>query len=68
MDANDSAEQEQMRRTQQTIDTLNQAHDKIDQFLQTETPDSDNIYSTDAIVTADTGFANEANMQYLFYL
>lgn len=26
----------------------------------------DDIYSTDAIVTADTGFANEANMQYLY--
>jgi hypothetical protein len=25
----------------------------------------DNIYKTSAIVTADTGFANEANMQYL---
>jgi hypothetical protein len=26
---------------------------------------ADNIYQTGAIVTADTGFANEANMQYL---
>ena len=27
---------------------------------------SDNLYQTGIIVTADTGFANEANMQYLF--
>ena len=26
---------------------------------------SDNIYATGTVVTADTGFANEANMQYL---
>ncbi len=26
---------------------------------------SDNIYSTNVVVTADTGFANEANMKYL---
>jgi len=25
----------------------------------------DNIYGTDAIIAADTGFANEANMKYL---
>lgn len=27
---------------------------------------SDNIYATGTVVTADTGFANEANMQYLY--
>ena len=27
---------------------------------------SDNIYQTGTVVTADTGFANEANMQYLY--
>jgi len=142
IDQDDSAAEEKARRTQQTIDTLNQAHDKIDEFLKAEEPRlghgkkpkevksnitdnesgkmttskgtiqgyngvaavdqkhqivvdaqafgggqeqhslqpviekiqarfqrlsiSDNIYSTDAIMTADTGFANEANMQYLF--
>ena len=34
----ESTDGETKRRTQQTIDTLNKAHDKIDQFLKTESP------------------------------
>jgi transposase len=142
IDQNDSAAEEKARRTQQTIDTLNQAHDKIDQFLKTEKPRlghgkkpkevksnitdnesgkmttskgtiqgyngvaavdqkhqivvdaqafgggseqhtlqpiiekmkaryqrlgiQEDLYASDAIVTADTGKSREANMQYLY--
>jgi len=34
----ESSDDEPKRRTQKTIDTLNKAHDKIDQFLKTESP------------------------------
>ena len=140
-DKSETRDEVQRKRTEQTIDTLNKAHDKIDQFLKSSSPRmgqgkrktevksnitdnesakmttskgtlqgyngvaavdkkhqiiinaqafgegqehhtlkpvieairasyqhlgiSDNIYSTGTIVTADTGFANEANMQYL---
>jgi len=37
-DKNNTAENTQQQRTQQTIDTLNQAHDKIDQFLKQSRP------------------------------
>ena len=37
-DTNESRDDERLRRTQQTINTLNQAHDKIDQFLKTASP------------------------------
>jgi transposase len=136
-DSSDTREDERQRRTQQTIETLNQAHDKIDRFLKTASPRmgkgrqnkevksniTDNesakmttskgtiqgyngiatvdkkhqiivdaqafgegqehhvlqpvlnsvrerfkrlgIVTHDPIITADTGYANEANMQYL---
>jgi len=141
-DKYETRDEERVRRTQQTIDTLNQAHDKIDRFLKTAQPRmgkgkikrevksnitdnesakmttskgtiqgytgitavdkkhqiiidaqafgegqeqhtlqpildtvleryqrlgiSKDIYRKKIIVTADTGFANEANMQYLY--
>ena len=140
-DRNDTRDANRARRTQQAIDTLNKAHDKIDRFLKTAHPRmgqgrrhkevksniTDNesakmttskgtlqgyngvatvdkkhqiivdaqafgegqehhtlqpvlnsvrerfkrlglasdIYQTGTVVTADTGYANEANMQYL---
>ena len=140
-DKHESLEKERQQRTQQAIDTLSDAYEKIDQFLKTSQPrmgkgkqkkevksnitDNDsakmttskgtiqgyngiatvdkkhqiivdaqafgdgqehhtlqpvlntiqeryrrlglnnNIYKNNIIVTADTGFANEANMQYL---
>jgi len=136
-DTRDSREDERQQRTQQAIDTLNKAHEKIDQFLKTAQPrmgkgkikkevksnitDNDSAKMTtskgtiqgyngiatvdrkhqvivdaqafgegqehhilqpvlntvfdrfkrlgialkDPIITADTGYANEANMQYL---
>jgi transposase len=142
LDKTESGHEERERRTQQTIDTLNKAHEKIDKFLKTSGPrmgkgrkvkevksnitDNEsakmttskgtlqgytgvatvdmkhqvivdaqafgegqeystlqpvlnkiktrfsaikiapNIYATDVVVTADTGFANEANMAYLY--
>jgi transposase len=141
IDKTDTATEEKSKRTQQTIDTLNKAHDKIDKFLNTNEPRKgkgkfekevksnvtdnesakmttskgtlqgfnglaavdkkhqiivdaqafgegseqhtlkiitqkikerytrlkikEDIYKTDAIVTADTGFACEDNMKYL---
>jgi len=141
IDKYEKADEERRKRTEQTLDTLNKAHDKIDEFLKTEEPRvgksirqlevksnitdnesakmatskgviqgfngvaavdkkhqviidaqafgegqehhtlepviqaikdryqylhiSDNIYAEDTIITADTGFANEANMKYL---
>ena len=141
MDKNQFIDDEKRQRTEQALDTLNKAHDKIDRFLKTASPRkgqgkkssevksnitdnesakmttskgtiqgynglaavdkkhqiiidaqafgagqehhtlqpiteaikaryqrlaiSKNIYQQGAIVTADTGFANEANMQYL---
>ena len=141
LDKNESRDEERIKRTQQTLDTLDKAHDKIDQFLKVNRPRmgqgkrakevksnitdnesakmttskgtiqgytgvaaadkkhqviidaqafgsgqeqhslqpvleaiqnryqrlgmSEDIYATGSIVTADTGFANEANMQYL---
>ena len=141
LDKNESRDEERKQRAEQAIQTLNKAHDKIDQFLKSNSPrmgqgkikkevksnitdnesakmttskgtiqgynglaavdkkhqviidaqafgegqehhtlqpilesvearyqrikiDKD-IYASDIIVTADTGFANEANMQYL---
>lgn len=140
LDKNESRDDGRQQRKQQTIDTLNQAHDKIDQFLKVASPRmgkgkikkevksnitdnqsakmttskgtlqgyngvatadkkhqiiidaqafgegqehhtlipvlqaiskrfkrlgiSDDIYSTEIIATADTGFCNETNMQY----
>lgn len=142
IDKHESRDEERRKRTEQTIDTLNQAYDKIDQFLKQSSPRmgqgkypkeiksnitdnesakmatskgtiqgyngvatadkkhqviidaqvfghgqehhalqpvlnniedtykrlgiSENIYQDDVIVTADTGYANEANMQYLY--
>ena len=141
LDKSEAADAVRQERALQAIETLNKAHDKIDQFLKTQTPRmgkgkrvkevksnitdnesarmttskgtiqgyngvatvdkkhqiiidaqafgegqehhtlkpvlqrikqryqelgiSDDIYHTNTIVTADTGFANEANMQYL---
>lgn len=137
LDSNDSREDERRQRTEQAIQTLNSAHDKIDKFLKTASPRmgqgkrkkevksniTDNesakmttskgtiqgyngiatvdkkhqiivdaqafgegqehhtlqpvlntvrerferlgIETHDPIITADTGYANEANMQYL---
>jgi transposase len=141
LDKYETRDDARVKRTEQTIETLNKASDKIDQFLKTHSPRmgqgkrakevksnitdnesakmttskgtiqgynglatvdkkhqvivdaqafgegqehhtlqpiteaikdrferleiSDNIYETGIIVTADTGFANEANMQYL---
>lgn len=140
-DKNETRDEERSRRTQQAIDTLNQAHDKIDRFLKQSSPRmgqgkrakevksnitdnesakmttskgtiqgyngvatvdrqhqiiidaqafghgqehhtlkpvleaikgryqrlkiSRDIYQSQTLVTADTGFANEANMQYV---
>jgi transposase len=142
MDQNESRDDARLQRTQQSIDTLNKAFDRIDQFLNVESPRmgqgkkpkeiksnvtdndsakmstskgtlqgytgvaavdkkhqiivhaqafgegqehhtlqpvlnniktsyqrlgiSDNIFQEGAVVTADTGYANEANMQYLY--
>jgi len=142
IDETESTDNDAARRTQQTIDTLNKAHDKIDQFLKTESPRmgqskrpaevksnitdnqsakmttskgtiqgfngvaavdkkhqiiidaqafgagqehhtlqpvlesiqtryaklhiEKNIYQRGTLITADTGFANEANMQYVY--
>lgn len=142
LDKYETRDDARMKRTEQTIETLNKASDKIDQFLKCNSPRtgqgkrakevksnitdnesakmttskgtiqgynglaavdkkhqiivdaqtfgegqehhtlqpiteaikerykrlkiSKNIYQTGAIVTADTGFANEANMQYLY--
>ena len=38
LDSNDSREDERWQRTQQAIETLNKAHDKIDNFLKTASP------------------------------
>ncbi len=141
LDKHESLDEERKRRTEQTIETLNQAFDKVDKFLKSNSPrkgqgkirkevksnitDNEsakmttskgtiqgynglatadkkhqiivdaqtfgegqehhtlqpilesvearykrlkinkNIYQSNIIVTADTGFANEANMQYL---
>mgnify|MGYP001039418408 CR=1 FL=1 len=141
LDQTDTPDEERRKRTEQTIETLNNAHEKIDQFLKCNSPRigqgkrpkevksnitdnesakmttskgtiqgyngvasvdkkhqviidaqafgagqehhtlqpvletikeryqrlqiSDDIYNDEIIVTADTGFANEANMQYL---
>ncbi|MCH7881164.1 MAG: IS1182 family transposase [Proteobacteria bacterium] len=141
LDKNETRDDARLKRTEQTIETLNKASDKIDQFLKSNSPRtgqgkrakevksnitdnesakmttskgtiqgyngvatvdkkhqiivdaqafgegqehhtlkpvtqaikerfkrlgiSNNIYKTGTIVTADTGFANEANMQYL---
>jgi len=141
LDKNESRDDERHQRTEQTINTLTKAHDKIDRFLKSASPRMgqgrikkevksnitdnesakmttskgtiqgynglaavdkkhqiivdaqafgggqehhtlqpiiesieqrykrfgihDKIYGTDAIITADTGFANEANMKYL---
>ncbi len=141
LDLEDSFDEEKLKRTEQTIETLNNAHDKIDTFLKAEKPRighgktpkevksnitdnesakmttskgtiqgyngvatadkkhqvvvdaqafgsgqeqhtlelvltkieerfnrlniSENTYAEEAIVTADTGFANEGNMKYL---
>lgn len=37
-DTNDSREDERLQRTQQAIETLNKAHEKIDRFLKTASP------------------------------
>lgn len=141
LDKQESKNEERIKRTKQTIDTLDKAADRIDQFLKTQSPRmgqgkrpkevksnitdnesgkmttskgtiqgyngvaavdkkhqivvdaqafgqgqehhtltpvleriearlkrlgiSGNIYATGTVVTADTGFANEKNMQYL---
>jgi len=141
LDANESRNQERLKRTQQSIDTLDRAHARIDQFLKSNSPRmgqakrakevksnitdnesakmttskgtiqgyngvatvdqkhqiiidaqafgagqeqhalkpviqaikdryqrlglSQDIYADNTIITADTGFANEDNMQYL---
>ncbi len=141
LDKNESHDEERYKRTQQSIETLNKAHEKIERFLKSEVPRMGNgkrpkevkrnitdnesakmttskgtiqgyngiatvdkkhqvivdaqafgsgqeqhtlepvidalaerynrlgihedIYQSDAVVTADTGFANEENMQYL---
>jgi len=141
LDNNESRDEERSQQKQQTIDTLNKAHDKIDHFLKSNSPRmgqgkrkkevksnitdnesakmttskgtiqgyngvatvdkkhqvivdaqafgagqehhtlqpvmetlqarfkrlniSDDIYEDGTVITADTGFANEANMQYL---
>jgi transposase len=142
LDKNETRDEERKKRTEQAIDTLNKASDRINQFLKTHSPRtgqgkrpkevksnitdnesakmttskgtiqgynglaavdkkhqiivdaqtfgagqehhtlqpiteaikdryhrleiSEDIYQTGAIVTADTGFANEVNMQYLY--
>lgn len=141
IDMNETHDEERLKRTEQSIETLNNAYDKVDNFLQTAEPRigkgkakkevksnitdnesakmttskgtiqgyngiasvdkkhqiiidaqvfgsgqeqhtlqpiletiedryrrlgfSQNIYQSDIIVTADTGFANEDNMEYL---
>jgi len=141
LDANEYREDERLQRTQQTIETLNKAHEKIDRFLKSASPRmgqgkikkevksnitdnesakmttskgtiqgyngvatvdkkhqiivdaqafgegqehhvlqpvlntvrarfkrlglGEDVYRTGTVVTADTGYANEANMQYL---
>jgi len=38
IDKNESRDEERLKRTKQTIETLNKAHDKIDQFLKSSSP------------------------------
>ena len=45
LDTNDSREDERVQRTQQAIETLNKAHEKIEQFLKTVPFGSDPFYA-----------------------
>ena len=38
LDNNESRDEERIKRTQQTIETLDKAHEKIDQFLKLNSP------------------------------